>query len=80
MKYLLIALVGATTLGFSLSASAAPDQEKVCPPKKLVLQLDHGPRAQTTPYLNQLRMARYEAEVKACKDAAKEVAKETSTP
>jgi hypothetical protein len=44
------------------------------------LQLDHGPRAQTTPYLNQLRKARYEAEVKACKDAAKEVAKETSTP
>ena len=80
MKYLLIALVGATTLGFSLSASAAPDQEKVGPPKKLVLQLDHGPRAQTTPYLNQLRKARYEAEVKASKDAAKEVAKETSTP
>jgi hypothetical protein len=43
------------------------------------LQLDHGPRAQTTPYLNQLRKARYEAEVKACKDGAK-AAKETCAP
>ncbi|HQS41729.1 MULTISPECIES: hypothetical protein [unclassified Polaromonas] len=72
MKSLLIALVSAATLGISLPASAAPDQVKVCPPKKLVLQLDHGPRAQTTPYLNKLRKERYEAEVKACKDAAKE--------
>lgn len=80
MKYLIIALVGAMALGTGFSASAAPDQVKVCPPKKLVLPLDHGPRAQTTPYLNQVRKARYEAEVKACKDAAKESAKETSTP
>lgn len=72
MKYVLIALVGTMALGTGFSASAAPDQVKVCPPKKLVLQLDHGPRAQTTPYLNQLRKARYEAEVKACKDAPKE--------
>lgn len=70
MKYVLITLVSAATLGVSLPASAAPDQVKVCPPKKLVLQLDHGPRAQTTPYLNKLRKERYEAEVKACKDAA----------
>lgn len=71
MKYLLIAFVGATTLGVSLSVSAAPDQVKVCPPQRLVLPLDHGPRAQTTPYLNQSRKARHEAEVKACKEAAK---------
>lgn len=66
MKYLLLALIGA-----SFSVSAAPDQVKVCPPKKLVLPLDHGPRAQTTPYLNQLRKARYEAEVNVCKEATK---------
>ena len=71
MKYLLIALVGVTTLGAGFSAAAAPDQGKVCPPRALVLPLDHGPRAQTTPYLNQLRKARYEAEVKACKEATK---------
>lgn len=72
MKYLIIALVGATTLGGSFTVSSAPDPVKVCPPKKLVLPLDHGPRAQTTPYLNQVRKARYEAEVNACKDAAKQ--------
>lgn len=71
MKYFFIALIGATTLGTSLSAAAAPDQIKVCPPKKLVLPLDHGLRAQTTPYLNQLRKARYQAEVNACKEAAR---------
>ena len=42
-----------------------------CPPDTPVMQLDHGPRAQTTPYLNQQRQQRYEAQVKACKAAAK---------
>ena len=41
-----------------------------CPPDALVLTLDHGPRAQSTPYLHQKRKARFEAEQKACKDAA----------
>lgn len=40
-----------------------------CPPEAPVLQLDHGPRAQTTPYLNRLRKDRYEAQLKACADA-----------
>lgn len=31
-----------------------------CPPDAPVLQLDHGPRAQTTPYQNRLRKDRYE--------------------
>lgn len=44
-------------------------QEK-CAAKRLVLPLDHGPRAQTTPYLNEKRKARFEEELKACKDAA----------
>lgn len=71
MKYVLITLVSAATLGVSLPASAAPSQGKVCPPQTLILPLDHGPRAQSTPYLNQQRKARYDAEVKACKDTAK---------
>ncbi len=44
-----------------------------CPPDELVLQLDHGPRAQTTPYANRQRMERYAASVQACKDAGKPV-------
>jgi len=42
-----------------------------CPPKPLVLPLDHGPRPQTTPRENRLRKARYEAQVKACTTSAK---------
>ena len=41
-----------------------------CPPDALVLPLDHGPRAQSTPYLNEKRKARFEAEKKACEEAA----------
>ena len=42
-----------------------------CPPKPLVLPLDHGPRAQTTSAENQRRKNRYEGQVKACKEATK---------
>ena len=42
-----------------------------CPPEALAMQLDHGPRAQTTPYLNRLRQERYQAQVQACAGAAK---------
>lgn len=42
-----------------------------CPPDALALPLDHGPRAQTTPSQNQLRKERFEAQVKACANAAK---------
>lgn len=42
-----------------------------CAPDAPVLQLDHGPRAQTTSYQNRLRMERYEAQLKACAKAAK---------
>lgn len=41
-----------------------------CDEKRLVLPLDHGPRAQTTPYLNRQRKEAFEAEMKACKEAA----------
>lgn len=42
-----------------------------CPSDPLVLPLDHGPRAQTTPGENRQRQARYEAQVKACAVPAK---------
>lgn len=45
--------------------------EERCASRVLVLPLDHGPRAQATPYQNQLRRDRFEAEMKACKDAVK---------
>ncbi len=42
-----------------------------CPPAALVLPLDHGPRAQSTPYLNKLRKERFDAEMKACREGSK---------
>lgn len=42
-----------------------------CPTDALVLPLDHGPRAQTTPYQNQLRRDRYAAQLTACKQSTK---------
>ena len=49
----------------------ASDGTRQCPPERLVLPLDHGPRAQTTPGENRVRQARYEAQLKACKELAK---------
>lgn len=42
-----------------------------CPPDELVLPLDHGPRAQTTPYANRLRTERHAADLQACRDTGK---------
>lgn len=42
-----------------------------CPPDALVLPLDHGPRAQSTPYLNRLRKERHDAQVTACQEPMK---------
>ncbi len=50
------------------AAEAAKTGRGDCPPQPLILPLDHGPRALTTPYLNQLRKQRFEAEMKACKE------------
>lgn len=36
---------------------------------QLFLPLDHGPRATSTPYLNQLRKDRFAAEAKVCREA-----------
>ncbi|NUZ08440.1 hypothetical protein HQN59_22065 [Schlegelella sp. ID0723] len=43
-----------------------PSPAARCPAQQLVLPLDHGPRAQSTPYLNRLRAERHAAQVKAC--------------
>ncbi|MGJ7538548.1 MULTISPECIES: hypothetical protein [unclassified Variovorax] len=49
---------------------SATGQRVTCPPEPLVLPLDHGPRALTTPGENRMRRARYEAQVKACTNPA----------
>ena len=48
----------------TLAGKGAPN----CPPPPLVLPLDHGPRALTTPGENRQRKARHDADLKACKD------------
>lgn len=47
-----------------------PTAAEKCAAKRLVLPLDHGPRAQSTPYLNRKRTEAFEAEIKACREAA----------
>lgn len=42
-----------------------------CPPARLVLPLDHGPHAQTTPAQNQIGKDSYAAKVAGCREAAK---------
>lgn len=49
-----------------VSSSGTASARGDCPVEPLVLQLDHGPRAETTPYQNQLRKERHEAQLKAC--------------
>ncbi len=41
-----------------------------CGDRKLILLLDHGPRAETTPWLNQQRRLRFDAHKKACMEKA----------
>lgn len=52
-----------------VKAEAATAQVQ-CSQKRLILPLDHGPRAQTTPYLNRQRKEAFDAEMKACREAA----------
>jgi hypothetical protein len=47
-------------------SAAQPSSAPRCPVEPLVLPLDHGPRAQSTPYLIRLRTERHQAQVKAC--------------
>lgn len=41
-----------------------------CAAKRLVLPVDHGPRAQSTPFVNEQLRRNFEAELEACKKAA----------
>ncbi len=54
------------THGDAQGAAGRPAAGLTCPSKRPTLLLDHGPRAQGTPYLNRLRQERYEAALKAC--------------
>ena len=60
------AAAAAQAASTATSVDRATGQRVKCPPVPLVLPLDHGPRAQTTPGENRMRKARYEAQVKAC--------------
>ena len=51
--------------------SPATTNRQGCPPPPLVLPLDHGPRAQTTPDQNRLRRERFAAQLKECANPAK---------
>ncbi|HEU5297830.1 MAG TPA: hypothetical protein VFU71_23870 [Burkholderiaceae bacterium] len=77
MNHLLVTLIGGLAFGATLPAFAGPDWQAIEHGRRgkqaeliahpatvsptLVLPLDHGPRAQTTPYLNRLRRERFEA-------------------
>lgn len=52
-------------------AAASAMESGDCDAMRVALLLDHGPRAQSTPYLNERRKERLFAQISACKDAAK---------
>jgi hypothetical protein len=47
---------------------AAGPATPACQPEELMPQLDHGPQAQTTPFLNRQRIERRDAALQACRD------------
>ncbi|WP_367395231.1 hypothetical protein [Cupriavidus sp. Agwp_2] len=56
-----------TTMALPTQPREVKTDAKVCAVKKPILPLDHGPRAQTTPYENKVRMRKYqEAVAKNC--------------
>ncbi|ELX08342.1 MULTISPECIES: hypothetical protein [Oxalobacteraceae] len=57
-----------TTIGAAMILTACAS---TAGPKRLVLPLDHGPRAQTTPWENKQRILRAEQEAKAKENAGK---------
>lgn len=54
-----------------VSSSGTAAAQGDCHVEPLVLPLDHGPRAQTTPYANEQRRQRHEAQLKACTGTTK---------
>ena len=61
------------------SAASAATEMSDGAPQKLVLPLDHGPRAQTTPWLNRQRVLRADAEARALRASRSEAATAGST-
>lgn len=59
MKSQLVKMLGLIVTGITVTACAGPGAVH-----KSVLPLDHGPRAQTTPWSNQQRMQRAEQEAR----------------
>jgi hypothetical protein len=58
--------------GASYQVPPQPAAEPLkCPPDELELAIDRGPRAHMPSPQNRLRKDRYEAQVKACKQAAR---------
>jgi len=58
--------------GASYQVSPPPAAEALkCPPDRMELAIDRGPRSLMPSPQNRLRWQRYEAQVKACKDAAR---------
>ena len=55
MRKALIAMTGMVVVGVALTACAGPATGN-----RVALTLDHGPRAQTTPWLNKQRLLRAE--------------------
>lgn len=70
MRKALIAMTGMVVVGVALTACAGPATGN-----RVALTLDHGPRAQTTPWLNKQRLLRAEQEA-----AAKAQEQGTSKP
>jgi len=63
----------ASSPAFALPAeptAAGQPSNTSCPEHPLVLGLDHGPRAQTTPFQNRQRELRHDAEMAACQRPA----------
>lgn len=66
-KALLLSFVAAAALaGCASEPRDAVGPTAQCPPVKPTLLLDHGPRPQTTPWLNRQRQDRYETALRAC--------------
>lgn len=60
----------AARVGDAPVAAPAKIAPQNCPPQPLVLPPDHGPRARSTPHLNRVLTARFDAQTKACKAAS----------
>lgn len=71
VKTMLLSVVGAITVAGCASEPRDPGLPAAqCPPVAPTLLLDHGPRAQTTPWVNRQRQNRYDAASQECQRAS----------